>query len=1255
MAHILDVDGDDIANLGDADLRTLAARLALAELASQGMPLSSVTAGGDQDAADGGLDVRVECPVDFPAPDFVPRQMTGFQVKKPDMKASAIEKEMRPKGALRASIATLAEAGGAYIIISAKGSVTDRALTERKNAIRHALRDDTNASRLLTGFYDRTRLATWVNHYPGVRTWVRTRVGRAVQGWSTPGEWAGATVNANVPFLTDDRACITDGSSSPPQTLTILSGIARLRELLGKPRQCARLVGLSGTGKTRIVQALFESGIGTDPLDPAIALYTDYGETPTPTAREMAQQLVNDGTRAILVIDNCNPETHGAVARICAAERSTVSLLTVEYDVADDEPEQTDVIRLQSASDSLLVDWLSHMYPDLSQVDAGTIANFSEGNFRVAGALAGTVKKGETLGSLRSRELFDRLFQQRHGEDPDLRLAAEDLALLYSIDGIDTSDDGELAKVANLRQLKPSGLYASLAALTRRGIVQERGRWRAILPQAIANRLASETLTRVAPADIDAFATSLTPRMLRSFVRRVGYLHDRPEARALLVRWMAAGGYLADLRRFDHERLVLLSALAPIAPDLVLTRIKGAFDAVPLDINTDRSAYSQWTHLVHALAYEATEFETAAQLLGTFLAAEPSEQRHDSAKNAFTELFHMHLSCTRATPAQRRLLIRRFASDSKTASVAEVALDALFEVDNHVSFGWPSFGARPRDWGWWPESEAEQTEWMTEAIALALEFESEPVGGKRILAKHLGEIWRFPGCRSAFEAAAKAFAVTEPWIEGWLSARRLVQWRRRIGQTADGALQTLIATLAPAELLSQAKAIVMNSSATFGDFTDGESDEEDGQAAPWELADAAARSIGRALAVDDLTRARFLPWFIHAVDTTRGFACGQGMADGARDPGLLWTELLSYYQNTPRPWDVSILVGFVASWRALDARATGSALSELAEDAQLAPLLPPLEGTIGLEAAGVKRLLAAVAHGYLGPIELGVLASGGAVRDTSPDLLGALLREISAIPGGTWIALDIFHARLWHHRHEKTTMEITLIEAGRDVLEKLEFFQIDVMRDHRLKLAIEVCCAGEEGMACATTLSTAIRDAINAYRISPYHLTALPSLFQAQPHTALDTFLLALADSSARPVWRADRELGPALEAIGAEKLIDWARRAPSVRFEKLAANMSLFTSRRPGDDGSLSAAFVAVLAEAPDADRFLGDAQNRLLPSGWSGSLAMVIEERIKKLKDLPSPPPSLRAWLEKNADDLDRWIALERKRDREDEQSFE
>lgn len=111
---MLEITGSDIADLSDVDLRSLVARLAIAESKEKGYPRSAVTAGGNQDAADGGLDVRVEYPADVSGPDFVPRRVTGFQVKKPDMPPSAIREEMRPKGILRDVIRELANSCGAY-------------------------------------------------------------------------------------------------------------------------------------------------------------------------------------------------------------------------------------------------------------------------------------------------------------------------------------------------------------------------------------------------------------------------------------------------------------------------------------------------------------------------------------------------------------------------------------------------------------------------------------------------------------------------------------------------------------------------------------------------------------------------------------------------------------------------------------------------------------------------------------------------------------------------------------------------------------------------------------------------------------------------------------------------------------------------------------------------------------------------------------------------------------------------------------
>jgi hypothetical protein len=117
-----DVSPEQMATLGDEDLRLLIAELCKSDLRQRGLPTSAVLYGGNQIAADGGIDVRVQLPSDTQIDGFIPRPATGFQAKADDIPASEIAKEMcpeakQPDGAkvrtLRPSVRDLAAGGGA--------------------------------------------------------------------------------------------------------------------------------------------------------------------------------------------------------------------------------------------------------------------------------------------------------------------------------------------------------------------------------------------------------------------------------------------------------------------------------------------------------------------------------------------------------------------------------------------------------------------------------------------------------------------------------------------------------------------------------------------------------------------------------------------------------------------------------------------------------------------------------------------------------------------------------------------------------------------------------------------------------------------------------------------------------------------------------------------------------------------------------------------------------------------------------------
>ena len=682
---MFDINGSHIVELSDSDLRILVARLCESELRLAGLPISAITAGGDQNAPDGGLDVRVDLPSSSSVSGFIPRLVTGFQVKVPDMPRGAIIKEMCPNGEARQVIQELAAVSGAYIIVSAKGSTSDSVLRNRCKAMREAIASINEPEALLLDFYDRDRLATWVRQHPGLITWVREKVGRPIRGWRPYASWAAPCENVETEYLLDDKGRLLDWRSPKEGPLTIVEGVNRIRGVLNQPTGIVRLVGLSGTGKTRLIQVLFDKRIGDQVLDPSLAIYTDLADQPDPSPRDLIHRLVQSGQRAIIVVDNCPPETHRALADICRNQVSSLSLITVEYDVGDDDPEGTEVFRLETSSDEVIEHLLERQAPQTSQVDRRCIAEFSGGNARIALALAHTVRRGESVANLTNKELFERLFHQRNPKDPCLLRAAEACALVYSFNGEALKGEtAELPLLAELAGLTVDELYRCVSELRRRDLIQSRGMWRAVLPQALANRLAKQALDGIPLERISSiFLENASERLLKSFSRRLGYLHDSEIAQRIIQRWLSKGGLLSNLPSPNEFQNAIFRNVAAVLPEATLSALESAANGengsqMLSDSNWERNT---WTSIVKSIAYDPDLFERAAMLLARFFMAEPPHQNYNSARDIFLNLFQLYLSGSHASIEQRLqvvdTLIRSKDAASQTCGI--VALERLLE------------------------------------------------------------------------------------------------------------------------------------------------------------------------------------------------------------------------------------------------------------------------------------------------------------------------------------------------------------------------------------------------------------------------------------------------------------------------------------------------------------------------------------------------------------------------------------------------
>lgn len=1303
----LELSGEHVAMLGDEDLRSLVVKLCEAELRRTERPSSAVLAGGNQTAPDGGVDVRVQLETtdgapasdggatasataaalkepaagaaldsepQSPARDFILRPDTGFQVKCENMPAAAITEEMRPKGVLRDCIKDLIARKGAYVIVSSKGTVADVYLSKRIQAMRDAVADQPSHSDLKLDFYDRDRLARWVRQYPGVELWLRERVNARLQGWQGYGRWAGA----DVAYLLDDTARLVERTGGgAAKALSVAEGLGRLRAALSKPGQVLRLVGLSGTGKTRMVQALFEKEVGNgEPPDRAFVLYTDLGNEPEPSAREMLLRLGSKEQRAIVIVDNCNPKTHRTLTDVVSQYKKHLSLLTVEYDVADDDsPDATDVYELAPASAQVLEGILQRLVPHLTGPDRHRITEFSGGNARVALALARTIEKGETLGVLNDTELFRRLFRQGQAEDPELLRAAQVCSLVYSFQGEDAkSEASELRVLAMLAEMTPNELYRHVGILKRRDLIQARSKWRAILPPALANRLAKSALQEIPSADItDAFAVS--ERLLISFSRRLEYLHDTEEACAIASRWMDDEKWLADPAQLNELGRKLFINLAPLVPDKVLVAMERALSSGNGANFVLRHKHSvhEWSTLLRHLAYQPESFDRAAPLLLTL--AEHEEVNNVDCRGAWKELFRIGLSGTMAPPAQRVRLLENLLTTStgKRCELTWAAVEAMLEANHISSVHDFSFGARPHGYGWEPKSQAEVLTWFEGAFALLRRVAASGDEGlqsvRTALAAHFREVWAC-GVDDQLKALMLEVAGSSGWPAGWVATRSAMRFDSEVmpPETLQ-ALKELDAVMAPKGLAQEVRAYTLGHAKGMLDVVDAvdESDEAEARnpVTSWERVNERVFDLGTALAKDDSVLRKLLPELL-AEQGGRQYSLGQGLGEGTPDAQRHWQMLRDAFLKLPGEPNVSLLAGFVRGLRDKEPEKVGSILDSVVGDAKLDIYYPDLLGTPRDDSDG-DRLIASMKRAVAGPHRYNLRTSYQGNGGLSIAKFCEVMQVLSNLESGLVTAIDELGTELHCWRARKAEVPPELVLLARTLLAGFNFEPHTPNVVWRVNELAKLAFVGPLAVDAAAQFAARFAAALDDYRSHSDDFGELAcTLFKLQPLVALDTFLCK--PNPKRHLGFRARFIarhGPILQCAPEEVLLHWVSAEPGTRAPVVASEIELFRKKTrenasalddSASEVTLNPVAARLLELAPDKVAVLKGFNRHLHPSHWSGSLAQTLAPHVLLVKGLVGHADSVvAAWAQEALRMMRQRIEHDRSMDIFREQSFE
>lgn len=1229
---MLEIVGDDIAALNDEDLRSLVGRLCETELRSRGLSTSAVTWGGNQNAADGGIDVRVRIEDGASPGGFVPRTSIGFQVKKTDFTPGLIIPEMRPSGQLRGSINSLIEERGAYIIASSGSDTSDTALTDRLNAMRSAVADKSGQADLHLDFYDRNRLATWTRSHPGLILWVRQKIGHSVPGWQPYSSWAVSPDGVLDEYLLDDSARLHT-SITDEKGIDVTHGIDRMRGILHKTRGIVRLAGLSGVGKTRLVQALFDARVGNNPLDPALVVYTDMNDNPSPQPTGMISDLIASRTRAIVVVDNCAPDLHRRITEICLMSDSLISAVTIEYDVQDDEPEGTEVFRLEPSSVELVSKLIARRFSQLSQLDVDKIAEFSGGNARIALALANTLERHESVAGLQDEELFKRLFHQRQTHDNSLLKAAKACALLYSFQGEALSGgDAELPKIGALVGMSAQELFGRVAQLKQRDLVQRRSVWRAILPHAIANRLAKMALREIPLELIEQQFDN--ERLLKSFSRRLGYLHESEEAKKVAEKWLVRDGLLTNVGLLSEIGLAMFNNIAPVSPETTLAAIEAEL-AGP---NASGLIDQQWRRdriglVLRSIAYEASLFDRSIAAMTLLAVAEPSNDQTHPIEGALEELFHIFLSGTHATIEQRVMVVKHLllSNEPRKRSLGLKLLEALLQADHFSGTHSFEFGARVRDYGYWPNTHKERAHWFATTLQLARQFasknnETTPIIRSKV-AQSIRSVWFLgPEVEEQFEAIANEIVANDYWQEGWIAVRSVLS--RPLDKedtTAVERLRTFESRLRPKNIAEQVHAVVLTQSWGAFDYAEMDDDEIEPEepTVAYEKANAAAHELGKVVGGDQTTFDVLLSKLVTG-DAGRLVPFGKGLALASKNPRRMWEELTEAVAQTAEDKrNVGALVGFLIGLSTIDQPICEVLLEEALTHETLGAWFPVLQTSVTISTAGVDRLKRAAT---LGKAPVGAFrfpALGRSSDGIGGDDLRTIVLSLAKQENGYGVATDILSMRFHSDRDQKEEYPSELIDVGRKLLAEPVFKDRDNMQDYRLHSIANVCLRGTEGVVAARSLCEQIKRGFEDYSFRAYsYERLLKSIFNLQPEIALDIFFSSSSQTDSADLdvdefdSPSDRRQNP-LDGVPMKEMLRWCDAKPDERYPAIARAVSYYTTPKDGEPEWTPLA-IEMLNRAPNPLVVLETFIARFSPTSWSGSRAAIIESRLGLLDRL-------------------------------------
>lgn len=808
-----EVQGRELENLRPEQLHELLRRLLSVEAQANGIPLDGIHVSGNVAAPDGGEDGRISWRDGPERTGFLPSRLCQFQLKAGGIAPKRARREVLARGGVKRMVRSVLGQGGHYILLCAR-RYTRQEIERRETAIHEALREaglPVPAERI--SFRDADMIAQWVNAHPSVALWVREKVGLPRVGrFASWHHWRSRSKHA-VPWVED------------PRLRELRSAI---RERVTRSGRSLRVVGLSGVGKSRLcLEAL--GGVGDDPAARRplrdLVMYAVQSEVPDGTLPGIVERLADSGARAVVVVDDCDPESHDALVGLVRRAGSEVSLLTIDDEVPSEFAVGT--VRIDEAPASVVETIVEHVAGTLSPLDRHRLARMSAGFPAIAVQVGGETGAAQLVDPRRG-QLVDRFVVGRAQRDVDVLLRSAMLLSAFRLVRVDPMGTGwlnpsqaettedRLAPIAAIgRNLTWEDLYAATQQLAQRGVFKRRGGLGAIQPRPIAVRLAKRQWREWDPGKWDRVLTGdLGPGLAPLAAARLAHLGGTGIATEVVKHVCREGGPL-DAGTIDGNRAEILAYLAEVDARVVAECIEHLLDCHLDPLHLDGNVRHSLLRALSIIAFPSSTFPVGARLMLRLLGAGDGTDDEHVAR-PFTALFPAMAGATEADGKRRLRVLDEVSATSdatRTMQVVRALAAGCDPVGQSSAIGPEVQGSRKTLNRWHPATTTDLTEYVGGCISRLAGLASrndevgvmcrEELGGSIASLIHRGFIGPVEDAIRRVTGTGQRWTLALRQLHGVL-----VHFPGSIDEVTTARVRSLIDRLSPTDLYDRLRALV---------------------------------------------------------------------------------------------------------------------------------------------------------------------------------------------------------------------------------------------------------------------------------------------------------------------------------------------------------------------------------------------------------------------------------------------------------------